>query len=151
MIPPQNTITTVTLNTTTQNQNTTTLPSIFNLTSQLIGITIGATARKSNQQNNATSNVNTEGEHFSHFRTVRANPFEGFGAFGGGNNNNPPLGNNNGNNLPSGKNAEGLNPNVIALINALTEANLGINYVERESNHIKLIEFRGTEAEDFNE
>ena len=30
-------------------------------------------------------------------------------------------------------------------------ANLGINHVDRESNHVKLTEFGGTEAEDPNE
>src|SRR6266542_4087203 len=92
----------VTLNTTTQTQNTTTLPNIFNLTSQLMRTITEATAGGSNQQNNATSNVNTGGGYFSHFETVGANPVEGFGAFRN-NNNNPPPGNNNNNNplLPS--------------------------------------------------
>src|SRR6266540_676356 len=84
--------------TTTAIQNTTTLPNIFNLTSQPMGTTTGATAGESNLQNNATSNVNTEGKHFLHFGTVGANLFGGFGAFGN-NNNNPPSGNNNNNNL----------------------------------------------------
>jgi len=35
-------------------------------------------------------------------------------------------------------------------VNALTGANLGINHIKRESNHIKLTEFEGTEAEDPN-
>ena len=155
----------------TQTQNTTILPNIFNLTSQLMRMTTGVTAEGSNQQNNATSNVNTGGGHFSHFRTVGANLIGGFGAFGN-NNNNTPSGNNNNNNplplpplpspgfegglgggfnLPSGGNARGLDPNVTALVNALTEANLGINHTERESNHIKLTEFERTEAEDPNE
>jgi len=45
----------------------------------------------------------------------------------------------------------GLDPNVAALVNALTGANLEINYVERESNHVKPTEFGETEAEDPNE
>ncbi len=161
-----------TLNTTTQTQNTTTLPNIFNLMSQLIGMTTEATARRSGQQNNATSNMNMEGGHFSHFETIRANPLGGFGTFGN-NNNNPPSENNNNNNpspllpplpllgfggglgggfnLSSGGNARRLDPNVVVLINALTEVNLGVNHVERESNHVKLTEFGGTEAEDPNE
>ena len=113
--------------------------------------------------------MNTGGGHFSHFGIVGANPFGGFGVFGN-NNNNPPLGNNNNNNpppplpllgfgeglgggfnSPPGGNARGLDPNIAALVNALTGANLGINHVERESNHIKLTEFRGIEAEDPNE
>src|SRR6266498_2872175 len=103
-----------------------------------MGTTTGATARESNQQNNATSNVNIGGEHFLHFRTVGANLLGGFRAFRNNNNNNQPLGNNNNNNPPSslplsgfgggleegfnlsGENAGGLNPNVAALVNALT-------------------------------
>ena len=112
--------------------------------------------------------MNTGGRHFSYFGTVRANPMRGFGTFGN-NNNNPPSGNNNNNNLlpllsPGfggglgggfnpllEGNARGLNSNVVALVNALTGANLGMNHVERESNHVKLTKFRGTEAEDPNE
>ncbi len=171
IIPLQNTTTTATLNTTTQAQNTTTLPNIFNLTNQLMGTTTGATVGESNQQNNATSNMNMEGGHFPHFGIIGANLIGGFGTFGN-NNNNPPLRNNNNNNppplpslpplglegrlgegfnLPLGGNARGLDPNVVALVNALTGANLGINHVERESNHIKPTEFEETEAEDPNE
>ena len=150
----------------------TTLPNIFNLTSQLMGTTTGATAGGSNLQNNITSNVNTEGKHFSYFGIVGVNLFRGFGAFRN-NNNNPPPGNNNNNNppllspplsppgfgeglrgglnLPPGGNAGGLDPNIAALVNALTGANLGVNHVERELNHVKPTEFRRTEAEDPNE
>ncbi len=156
----------------TQTQNTTTLPNIFNLTSQLMGMTIRATAGGSNQQNNATSNMNTEGGHFPHFRTIGVNLLGGFGTFRN-NNNNSPSGNNNNNNppllspplsppgfgeglrgglnLPPGGNAGGLDPNIAALVNALTGANLGVNHVERELNHVKPTEFRRTEAEDPNE
>src|SRR6266498_2918207 len=163
-------VTTATLNTTTQTQNTTTLPNIFNLTNQQTRMTTGATAGGSNSQNNTTSNMNTGGGHFSHFETVGANPFRGFGIFGN-NNNNPLSGNNNNNNLslspllppgfggglgggfnplPEG-NAEGLDPKIAVLVIVLIEVNLGINHVERESNHVKPTEFRGTEAEDPNE
>jgi len=139
------------------------------LTSQLIRTTTGATAGRSNQQNNATSNVNTGEGYFSHFRTVGANLIGGFRAFGNNNNNPPPENNNNNNppsllplpgfgggleggfNLPPEGNARGLDPNVAALVNALTEANLGTNHVEREANHVKLTEFGETEAEDPNE
>ncbi len=160
---------TATLNTTNQPQNSTVL-NIFNLTSQPIGTTTGAIAEGSNLQNNATSNVNTRGGHFSHFGIVEANLFEEFGAFGNNNNNLPSENNNNNNPLSSlllssgfeggleggfyplsGGNAEGLDPNVVALVNALIGANLGINHVERESNHVKSTEFRGTEAKDSNE
>ena len=158
----------VTLNTTTQLQGIT-VSNIFNLTSQLMGTTTRATAEGNNFQNNITSNVNTGGEHFPHFGIVGANLFGGFGAFRS--NNNPPPGNNNNNNpspppplpLPGfggglgggfnpspGENARGLDPNVAALVNTLTGANLGINHAERESNHVKLTEFRGTEVEDPN-
>src|SRR6266498_3057478 len=104
--------------------------------------------------------MNTGGRHFSYFGTVRANPIRGFGTFGN-NNNNPPSGNNNNNNLlpllspgfggglgggfnpPPGGNAGRLDPNVAALVNALTGANLGVNHVDRESNHVKPTEFGG--------
>jgi len=140
------------------------ISNIFNLTSQLIGTTTEATARGSSFQNNTASIGNTGGGHFSHFSTIKANPFKRFRIFG--NNNNLPLENNNNNNLPlsgfekglkegfnppPGENVKGLVPNVAALVNALTEANLGINHIERELNHIKPTEFRGTETEDPNE
>src|SRR6266498_2493774 len=131
--------------------------------------TTRATAGGSNQQNNVTSNVNTGGGYFPHFGTVEANLIRGFRTFGNNNNNNPSSENNNNNNspslplsglegglgggfnLPSGGNAGGLDSNVAALVNALTGANLGINHVDRELNHIKLTEFRETEAKDPNE
>src|SRR6266540_2504335 len=134
-------------------------------------MTTGVTAGGSSSQNNATSNVNTRRGYFSHFGTVGANPIGGFGAFGN-NNNNPPPGNNNNNNPPPlpplplpgfggglgggfnpppEGNAGGLDPNVAVLVNALAGANLGVNYVERESNHVKLTEFEETEAENSNE
>src|SRR6266540_6949799 len=123
-------------------------------------MTTGVTAGGSSSQNNATSNVNTRGGYFSHFGTVGANPIRGFGAFGS-NNTNPPPGSNNNNpppppplsplpppgfggglgggfNLPPGENVRGLDPNVTALINALAGANLGVNYVDRKSNYVKL-------------
>src|SRR6266511_3029943 len=156
----------------TQTQNTTILPNIFNLTSQPTGTT-RATAGGSSSQSNTTSNVNTRGGYFPHFGTVGANPIRGFGAFGS-NNTNPPPGNNNNNpppppplpplpppgfggglggdfNPPLGGNAGGLDPNVAVLVNALTGANLGVNHVDRESNHVKPTEFGRTEAEDPNE
>ncbi len=141
VISPQNTTTTAMLNTTIQFQNTITVPNIFNLTSQSMKIITEAIAEGSNPQNNVTSNMNTEGEHFSHFGTIRANLFRRFGAFG----------ENNGFNLPLRGNAKGLDPNVTVLVNALTGANLGINYVKRESNHVKTTEFGRIEAEDPNE
>src|SRR6266498_1616506 len=147
VISSQNTITTAMLNTTIQPQSTTILPNIFNLTSQLMGMTTGATARGSNLQNNTISNVNTGGGHFLHFDTVGANPFGGFGAFENNNNNLPPENNNNNNlppsplpllglgegfNLPPRGNTEGLDSNVAVLVNALTGINLGINHIKKE-------------------
>ncbi len=163
VILPQNTTTTAILNTTIQPQNTTIILNIFNLTSQLMGTTTEATAGRSNQQS-ITSTGSTREGYFLHFGIIEANPFGGFGAFGR-NNNNPPLENNNNNNPPlSGfegglegfnllprRNLGGLDPNVAALVNALTEVNLRINYVERESNYVKPTEFDRTEAEDPNE
>src|SRR6266498_2963144 len=134
VISSQNTITTAMLNTTIQPQSTTILPNIFNLTSQLMGMTTGATARGSNLQNNTISNVNTGGGHFLHFDTVGVNPFGGFGAFNN-NNNLPPsplplLGLGEGFNLPPRGNTEGLDSNVAVLVNALTGINLGINHIK---------------------
>ncbi len=111
--------------------------------------------------------MNTRGGHFSYFDTIGANPFRKFRAFRE-DNNNPPLENNNNNNpplllslefgegleegfnLPPRGNMKRLDPNIAALVNALGEANLRVNHVKRESNHIKLIEFGGIEAEDPN-
>jgi len=111
--------------------------------------------------------MNMGGGHFSHFGMIG-----GFGAFGN-NNNNSPSGNNNNNNPPlllpllsppgfgerlggdfnlsPGGNARGLDPNVTALVNALTGANLETNHIKRESNQVKLTKFGGTEVEDPNE
>ncbi len=126
-----------------------------------MGTTTGITAGGSNQQNNAISNMNIGGGHFSHFRTIG-----GFGTFGNNNNNAPPGNNNNNNlpllpllplpgfgggfNLPSGGNAGGLDLNIAALVNALTGANLGVNHVDKESNHVKPTEFGGTKVKDPN-
>ena len=178
IIPLQNTTITAMINITIQPQNTTMVSNIFNLTSQLMGTITEVTAGGSNQQNNTTSTGNIEGGYFSHFGIIGANLFRrGFKTFEGNNNNNspsennnnnPPSGNNNNNlplllppefreglgggfNLPSGKNAGGLDPNIVALINILTGANLEINQVEKESNHVKLTEFGRMEAEDPNE
>ncbi len=122
----------------------------------------GVTAGGSNPQNNMTSNVNIGEKHFLHFGMIGANLFGGFGAFRNNNNNNPPslppllpllefrkgLGGRF--NLPSEGNVGGLDSNITALVNALAGANLGINHVERKSNHVKLTEFGGTEAENPN-
>ncbi len=132
-----------------------------------MGTITGATTGGSNSQNNTTSIRNTEEGYFLHFSTIGVNLFRGFEAFE--NNNNSPSGNNNNNNLsllplpgfegglgkgfnlPSKRNIRGLDPNVVALVNTLTGANLDINYVERESNHVKPIEFGETEVKDPNE
>ena len=122
-------------------------------------MTTRAIAERSNFQNNAINN--TRRGYFLYFRTIRANPFEGFRAFGNNNNNNPLLplllppgfrgGLKGGFNSLSRRNAGGLDLNVVALVNVLTGANLGINHTERESNHVKLTEFGETEVEDPNE
>ncbi len=121
-------------------------------------MTTRAIAERSNFQNNAINN--TRRGYFLYFRTIRANPFGGFRAFGNNNNNNPLLplllppgfrgGLKGGFNSLSRRNAGGLDPNVAVLVNVLIGANLEINHVERESNHIKLTKFRRTEAEDPN-
>ncbi len=136
-----------------------------------MGIITRATVKRSNLQNNTISNINTRRGYFLYFDTVGANPLEGFGTFEEGNNNQPSGNNNNNNplspsllplsgfeeglgggfNSPPGGNAEGLDLNVAALVNALTGANLEINHVEKESNHVKPIEFKETEAENSNE
>jgi len=121
-------------------------------------ITTEATARGSNIQNNATNMGNIGGEYFSHYGMIGTNLFRGFEAFGENNNNNnppPPLpefgeGLRRSFNLLSGGNVKELDPNVAALVNALTGANLGINHVKRESNNVKPTEFGRTKAEDSN-
>ncbi len=115
------------------------------------------------------SNTNTRGEYFSHYRTISANLIRGFKAFEGDNNNLPSKNNNNNNpppllslsgfgeglgggfNLLSERNARGLDSNVATPVNVLIRANLGINHVKRELNHIKLTEFGRIEAENPNE
>jgi len=123
-------------------------------------ITTEITVEGSGSQNSVINTGNTGGGHFPHFGMIGANLFERFEAFRENNNNNNlsllPLlgfkrGLRGGFNLLPRENAKGLDPNVVALINALIGANLGINHVKRESNHVKLIEFEGTEAEDPNE
>jgi len=129
IISLQNTITIVMLNTTTQPQNTTAIPNIFNLTSQPMEITTETIAGGSSFQNNVSSVRNTEGGYFSHFSIIGANPLGGFRTFGENNNNNNPLllpslgfekGLGGGFNPPSRRNVEELDPNVIALVNVLT-------------------------------
>ena len=135
-----------------------------------MGITIRATQGGSNSQNNITDIKNTKEGYFSHFSIIGINSFEKFGAFGGGNNNNNPPSENNNNNslsllLPLGfgkklrggfnsllkENVKGLDLNIAALVNALTEVNLKINHIKRKSNHVKLTEFERMEVKDPNE
>ncbi len=87
------------------------------------GITIRITAGKSNQSTNNTSNVRSLGRLEAFRNNNRNNPsllsLPGFeGGFEGGFN---PL---------PRRNPEGLDPNITALVNALTGANLRINHVE---------------------
>ncbi len=108
-----------------------------------MGIMTRATVRGSGSQNNTVSIGNTREGYFLHFGIIEVNPFRGFEAFGRNNNNSLSENNNNNNpsllplsgfgrglggdfNLPSGENAEGLDPNVAALVNTLTRANLSI-------------------------
>ncbi len=53
-------------------------------------------------------------------------------------------------NPPSKENLEGLNPNIVVLVNILIGANLRINHVKRELNYIKLIEFMKMEVKNPN-
>ncbi len=123
-------------------------------------ITTEITVEGSGSQNSVINTGNTGGGHFPHFGMIGANLFERFEAFReNNNNNNPPLlslsgfkeGLRGGFNLPLRENAKGLDPNVVALVNALIGANLGINYVKRESNHVNPIKFGGIEVENPNE
>ncbi|SRR6266542_2228467 len=111
---------------------------------------------------------NTKREVFLYFGIIEHNLFRRFGGFEERGNNNPSLENNNNNNLPllllefgedlekgfnlsPRKNLRWLDPNMVILVNALIEINFRVNHVERESNYIKLIEFRKIEVEDLNE
>ncbi len=107
------------------------------------------TARRNNQ-NNIISIGNTERRYFSHFGTIDHNLFRGFER----DNNNPlplPLSGFGGgfNSLPKKKLRE-LDPNIAILVNTLMRVNLKINYIERKSNHMKLIKFRKMKVEDPN-
>ncbi len=55
---------------------------------------------------------------------------------------------NNNNNKSS---LEGLDPNIAALVNALTDMNLTGRYYLKEESFVKLTEFEGIETEDSNE
>src|SRR6266498_3546023 len=75
------------------------------------------------------------------------------GGFGGGNPGGNPGGPPGGPGGPpgGGGNPGGLDPNVAALVNALTEMNIGGGYAPREGSFVKPGEFGGTETEDPNE
>ncbi len=85
------------------------------------------------------------------------NPPPGFeGGFGGGNPGGPlggppggPSGG--GGNLRNINNPGGLDPNVAALVNALTGMNIGGGYASREGSFVKSGEFGETETENPNE
>src|SRR6266540_1291501 len=154
--------------------NVTTLPNILQTTITPVETTTGATQGGSNTGNpgNSTRGFNffnnlygntggfnppySQGFGFNNTQ----NPPPGFGGgfgrgFGGnlgGNPGGPPRG-------PGGPpggggniNPGGLDPNIAALVNALTGMNIrGGGYASREGSFVKLGEFGGTETEDPNE
>ncbi len=154
--------------------NVTTLPNILQITTTPVRTTMGATQGGSNTGNpgNSTGGFNffnnlygntegfgynlpqSQGFGFNNIQNLLPGFGEGFGGgFGGGN----PGGNLG--RLPEGPggppggggNPGGLDPNVAALVNALTGMNIRGGYVSREDSFVKPTEFRGTEIEDPNE
>src|SRR6266498_3545473 len=150
--------------------NVTTLPNILHTTTTPVGTTTGATQGGSNTGNPGNS---TGG--FNFFNNLYGNPggynpphSTGFGfnntqnlppGFGGGFGGGNPGGNTGGppggpGGPPGGggnNNPGGLDPNVAALVNALTGMNIGGGYAPREGSFVKPGEFGGTETEDPNE
>src|SRR6266508_3478343 len=175
---PSNTQNTPPVSTTTQTStpqvpvsNVTTLPNILNTTTTPVGTTTGATQGGSSTGNSGNSTGgfnffnnlygNTGGYNPPHsigfgFNNTQ-NPLPGFGGgfrggFGGGNPGGNPGGPPGGpGGPPGGGNPGGLDPNVAALVNALTGMNIGGGYAPREGSFVKPGEFGGTETEDPNE
>src|SRR6266542_621599 len=168
----QNTTITPPVSTTTQTStpqvpvsNVTTLPNILNTTTTPVGTTTGATQGGSGTGNsgNSTGGFNffnnlygsTGGYNPPHstgfgFNNIQ-NPPPGFGGgFGGGFGRGNP-GGNPGGPPGGGGNLGGLDPNVAALVNALTGMNIGGGYASRKGSFVKPGEFGGTETEDPNE
>ncbi len=135
--------------------NVTTLPNILNTTTTPVGTTIGAT-----QGGSGTENPGNSTGGFNFFNNLYGN-MGGFNPphsqrFGFNNTQNPPPGFGGGfgegfggGNL--GGNPGGLDPNVAALVNALTGMNIRGGYASREGSFVKPGEFGGTETEDPNE
>src|SRR6266542_274063 len=140
--------------------NVTTLPNILQTTTTLVGTTTGATQGGSNTGNpgNSTGGFNffnnlygstgrfnlphSQGFGFNNTQ----NPLPGFGGgFGGdfgGNPGGPPGGlPGGGGNLANINHPGGLDPNVAALVNALTGMNIGGGYAPREGSFVKPGEF----------
>src|SRR6266540_328086 len=172
--PPINTQTTTPpTSTTTQTStpqvpvsNMTTLPNILQTTTTPVGTTTGATQRGSGTGNlgNSTGGFNFFNNLYGNTGGLGYNPpqSQGFGfnntqnpppgfggGFGGGNPGGPPGGP--GGPPGGGGNPGGLDPNVAALVNALTGMNIGGGHAPREGSFVKPGEFGGTETEDPNE
>ena len=150
----------------------TTLPNILNTTTTAVRTTTGATQGGSGTGNSGNSTGgfnffnnlygNTGGYNPPHsigfgFNNTQ-NPPPGLGGgfgggFGGGNPGGNPGGPPGGPGGPpgGGGNPGGLDPNVAALVNALTGMNIGGGYAPREGSFVKSGEFGGTETEDPNE
>ncbi len=150
--------------------NVITLPNILQTTTTSVETTIRATQGGSNTRNPGSSiegfnffnNLygNTGGLGFNpphsqgfRFNNTQNSPpgfEEGFGrGFRGPGE--PPGGPPGGGNPANINNPGGLDPNVAALINALTGMNIGGGYAPREGSFVKPGEFGGTETEDLNE
>src|SRR6266498_2511056 len=100
----------------------------------------------------------SQGFGFNNTQNLPSGFGRGFGGgFGGGNPGGPPGGPGGpggppgGGGNPENINPGGLDPNIAALVNALTGMNIGGGYVPKEGSFIKLGEFGGTETEDSNE
>src|SRR6266540_1057192 len=176
-IQPTNTQTTISPTSTTTQittpqvpvSNVTTLPNILQITTTPVGTTTGAT-----QGGNSTGNSGNSTGGFNFFNNLYGNtrgynppqnlgfgfnntqnPLPGFGGgFRGGNPGGPPGGPGGppgGGNPANINNPGGLDPNVAALVNALTGMNIGGGYAPREGSFVKPGEFGGTETEDPNE
>src|SRR6266498_293358 len=170
-------ISTITQTTTPQVpvSNVTTLPNILQTITTPVGTTTGITQGGSSTGNpgNGTRGFNFFSNLYGNTGGLGYNPpqSQGFGfnntqnlppgfgggfegGFRGGNPGGPPGGPGGppgGGGNPGNNNPGGLDPNVTALVNALTGMNIGGEYVPREGNFVKLGEFGGTETEDLNE
>src|SRR6266540_6508447 len=152
--------------------NVTTLPNILQTTTTPVGITTGATQGGSSTGNprNSTGGFNffnnlygntgglgfnpphSQGFGFNNTQNLPSGFGRGFGGgFGGGNPGGPPGGPGGPGGPPGGggnpeniNHPGGLDPNVAALVNALTGMNIGGGYAPREGSFVKPGEFGGT-------